>query len=114
MTAIREAPIAYRMSTLKSSVSSGMITTPPPSPVSAPSRPAMTEPAKTARVKSKMIIVWETGRQVARPINGWLCFLADGYCLQALSQLEGGVSPVIEVQEAARTSTRQVAARLEE
>src|SRR5690242_9825072 len=51
-----EAPIAYRISTLKIRVSSGTSTTPPPSPVRDPSKPAASDPTQTKTVNSKVFI----------------------------------------------------------
>ena len=51
ITATSEAPTAYLMSTPKARTSSGTTTTPPPRPVSDPSRPAPTEPASKSSVK---------------------------------------------------------------
>src|ERR1700745_1186205 len=50
------APIAYRMSTPNTIVSNGTITTPPPSPVSAPKKPAATAPTKINAVNSVTFI----------------------------------------------------------
>src|SRR5579885_3774451 len=52
ITETSAAPIAYLISTLKSSVSIGTITTPPPSPVSAPRNPARNDPAKISALNS--------------------------------------------------------------
>src|ERR1700722_107403 len=54
ITETSEAPIAYRISTPNTKVSSGTITTPPPSPVNAPSSPAAIDPAATINVNSKL------------------------------------------------------------
>src|SRR5581483_5936786 len=56
ITDTSEAPIAYRISTLKNNVSSGTSTTPPPSPVRAPSSPAANEPTPTSKENSQMLI----------------------------------------------------------
>src|SRR5579862_5380338 len=44
------------MSTLKNKVSKGTRTTPPPNPVSAPTRPATSELPHTSRLNSRMLI----------------------------------------------------------
>src|SRR5215831_6145266 len=62
MTEINDAPMAYRISTRKMSVSIGTITMPPPSPVSAPSRPAPKAPPATI---SAIVVVVIAGRNVA-------------------------------------------------
>ena len=49
--ATNAAPMAYLISTPNPRVSNGIITTPPPSPVSEPKSPASTAPAKSTRVK---------------------------------------------------------------
>src|SRR3569833_3849101 len=63
ITEMSDTPIAYRMSTWKKTVSSGTSTTPPPSPVSAPSRPAVSEPKKRSPVKIDKVIVRATLQQ---------------------------------------------------
>src|SRR6266568_4903315 len=55
MTDTSAAPIAYRMSTLNSSVSIGTMTIPPPSPVSAPTTPAPRAPSQTRSVSSRTL-----------------------------------------------------------
>jgi hypothetical protein len=54
MTETRDAPTAYLISTLKTRVSRGTRTTPPPRPVSAPRNPAMNEPRPTRMVNSRL------------------------------------------------------------
>src|SRR4051794_30041190 len=56
MTDTSDAPAAYRRSTPNPSTRSGTITTPPPSPVSAPSRPAANAPPATRAVISSPVM----------------------------------------------------------
>src|SRR2546427_11427128 len=53
MTETRVAPIAYRISTPNRSVSTGVRTTPPPSPVSAPSSPARSDAPPMSTLNSR-------------------------------------------------------------
>lgn len=55
ITAIREVPTAYFISTPKPNVSSGIIITPPPKPVKDPNKPAANELLKIIKVKSKLL-----------------------------------------------------------
>src|SRR5262249_13983081 len=88
MTDTSEAPIAYRMSTLKPRTSSGTMTTPPPSPVSAPRNPAATDPRQSSSVNSSTVINSPPGLgrrhnpthtvQAEHPLTGSLWFLGVG------------------------------------
>src|SRR6185437_13637966 len=72
-----DAPTAYRMSTWNSSVSIGTTMMPPPSPVSAPSRPAVTEPAAISNAKVSVVIarnVAAHGRARQRSSRAWPAF----------------------------------------
>src|SRR5262245_26954947 len=88
MTDTSEAPIAYRMSTPKPRTRSGTITTPPPSPVSAPKKPAATDPRQSSSVNSSTVINSPPGLgrrhtpthtvQAEHPLTGSLWFLGVG------------------------------------
>src|SRR6185503_19862692 len=65
MTEMSDTPIAYRMSTWKKTVSSGTSSTPPPSPVSAPRSPAVSDPKKRRPVNIDRVI----GRKNLRKQN---------------------------------------------
>ncbi|GAB4237852.1 MAG: hypothetical protein Kow0049_24020 [Stanieria sp.] len=54
ITDTREAPTAYLISTPKIAVNRGTITTPPPKPVSAPTKPAVKEQTQTSNENSKI------------------------------------------------------------
>src|SRR5579872_1007857 len=75
ITETREAPMAYRMSTLNKRLSSGTNTTPPPSPVNAPTRPARSEQKQTSTLNSRMFMKNLSGPQ---PCAIFSCFLRKG------------------------------------
>src|SRR5581483_2153146 len=56
MTAMREAPAAYRISTPNPTASIGTTMIPPPKPVSEPRKPATKEPSQINIVHSKVFI----------------------------------------------------------
>src|SRR5438067_1166063 len=56
MTETSDAPTAYRRSTPRTMVSSGTITTPPPSPVREPRNPAASDAPPTTAVNSATFI----------------------------------------------------------
>src|SRR5436305_7218255 len=62
MTETSVAPIAYRRSTPSRRVRTGVITTPPPSPVKAPRKPAS---ADTAHTRSENSTVFKLGSRLA-------------------------------------------------
>src|SRR5262252_5822792 len=56
ITETSDAPTAYRISTLNTRVKNGTSTTPPPSPVSDPRKPAVNDPIATRAVNSRFVI----------------------------------------------------------
>src|SRR5262249_60080157 len=55
MTDRSDAPMAYRIGTPKTRTSGGTITTPPPRPVRAPTKPAMRLPSQTRVVNGGVV-----------------------------------------------------------
>jgi hypothetical protein len=69
ITEINDAPIAYLISTPKTKVRRGTITTPPPSPVRAPRIPAVNEPAQITRAKENKFSIYLRSKKATISIN---------------------------------------------